>query len=107
MLRSLNDPLATAEGNMNIEEADKHFGAIAVEKGFIRIDQLMDALEVQVREELSGLKQRLIGRILFDLGFMTFLQIREVLDTMNSPSDYHVHRKGRIKRPSEFDTFRK
>jgi hypothetical protein len=79
-----------AEGNMKIEELDKRFGAIAVEEGFITIDQLMDALEVQVREELSGIKHRLIGRILFDLGFMTFLQIREVLATMNSPSDYQV-----------------
>lgn len=75
---------------MKIEELDKHFGAIAVEKGFIRIDQLMDALEVQVREELSGIKHRLIGRILFDLGFMTFLQIKEVLAAMISPSGYPV-----------------
>ena len=72
---------------MTIEELEKRFGAIAIEKGFIRIDQLMDALEVQVREELSGIKHRLIGRILFDLKFMTFQQIREVLATMNSPSD--------------------
>jgi len=75
---------------MTIEELDKRFGVVAVEKGFIRIDQLMDALEVQVREELSGIKHRLIGRILFDLGFMTFPQVREVLTTMNSPSGYQV-----------------
>ena len=75
---------------MTIEELDKRFGVIAVEKGFIRIDQLMDALEVQVREELSDIKHRLIGRILFDLGFLTFLQVREVLTTMNSPSGYQV-----------------
>ena len=75
---------------MDIQELDKRFGAIAIEKGFIRIDQLMDALEVQVREELSGIKHRLIGRILFDLRFMTFPQIREVLATMKSPSGYQV-----------------
>ena len=75
---------------MTIEELEKRFGAIAIEKGFIRIDQLMDALEVQVREELSGIKHRLIGRILFDLKFMTFQQIREVLATMNSPSEDQV-----------------
>jgi hypothetical protein len=84
---------------MNIEELDKRFGAIAVEKGFIRIDQLMDALEVQVREELSGIKHRLIGRILFDLGFMTFPQTREVLATMNASqrpltNAYILNKKG-------------
>ena len=75
---------------MRAEELDMRFGAIAVEKGFIRIEQLMDALEVQVREELSGIKHRLIGRIVFDLGFMTFLQIREVLAAIHSPSGYQV-----------------
>ena len=50
----------------------------------------MDALEVQVREELSGINHRLIGRILFDLKFMTFLQIREVLAAMSSSSDNQV-----------------
>lgn len=71
---------------MKIEQIDKRFGAIAVEKGFITIDQLMDALEVQVREDLSGIKHRLIGRILFDLGFLNLLQINEVVASMNPPS---------------------
>ena len=75
---------------MKVEEFDIRFGTIAVEKGFIRIDQLMDALEVQVREELSGIKHRLIGRIVFDLGFMTFLQIREVLATISSSNGYQI-----------------
>jgi hypothetical protein len=78
---------------MKIEELYKRFGAIAVEEGFITIDQLMDALEVLVREELSGIKRRLIGRILFDLGFVTLLQIKEVLASMNSYSGFQVQQK--------------
>ena len=56
---------------MAIKETEKRFGTIAVEKGFITIDQLMDALEVQVREDLAGIKRRHIGKILYDLGFLT------------------------------------
>jgi hypothetical protein len=78
---------------MKIEQIDKRFGAIAVEKGFITIDQLMDALEVQVREDLSGIKHRLIGRILFDLGFLSLQQINEVVASMNPPSGYRGKRK--------------
>ena len=73
---------------MKIEQIDKRFGAIAVEKGFITIDQLMDALEVQVREDLSGIKHRLIGRILYDLGSMNLQQINEVVASMNPSSGY-------------------
>ncbi|MBN1833627.1 MAG: hypothetical protein JW896_16105 [Deltaproteobacteria bacterium] len=69
---------------MKLKKTEKRFGTIAVEKGYITIDQLMDALEVQVRENLSGLKHRLIGKILYDLGFLTIEQIQRVLASMGS-----------------------
>ena len=78
---------------MKTEQIDKRFGAIAVEKGFITMDQLIDALEVQVQEDLAGIKHRLIGRILFDLGFLNLPQINEVVASMNSPSGYWIKRK--------------
>ena len=68
----------------------KRFGTIAIEKGFITIDQLMDALEVQVREDLAGIKRRLIGRILYDLGFLTLPQMELVLGSMDS-YDISIH----------------
>jgi len=46
VLKPLRCPLVAAEDGMKIEQIDKRFGAVAVEKGFITIDQLMDALEV-------------------------------------------------------------
>ena len=64
---------------MVIEELEKRFGTKAVEKGFINFDQLMEALEIQVREDMEGKKHRLIGRIFFDMGLMTLPQIEEVL----------------------------
>jgi len=64
---------------MAIEELEKHFGTSAVGKGFITFDQLMVALEIQEREDMEGKKHRLIGTILFDMGFVTLRQIEEVL----------------------------
>ena len=69
---------------MVVKRIEKRFGTIAVEKGYITIDQLMDALDVQVREDLSGIKHRLIGKILYDLGFLTIDQIQRVLASMRS-----------------------
>jgi hypothetical protein len=68
----------------------KRFGTIAIEKGFITVDQLMDALEVQVREDLAGIKRRLIGRILYELGFLTLPQMELVLGSMDS-YDISIH----------------
>jgi hypothetical protein len=84
MLRPLRCPLVTAEGDMRIEELEIGFGAIAVGKGFITSRQLVDALDVQVREDLAGAKYRLIGKILYDLGFLTIDQIGRVLGSMRS-----------------------
>jgi hypothetical protein len=69
---------------MVIKRIEKRFGTIAVEKGYITIDQLMGALDVQVQEDLSGIKHRLIGKILYDLGFLTIDQIGRVLGSMRS-----------------------
>ena len=64
---------------MAIEELEKHFGTIAVEKGFINFDKLMEALEIQEREDMGGKKHRLIGTIFFDMGIMSLPQIEKVL----------------------------
>ena len=76
--------LTLSESNMVVKGIEKRFGTIAVEKGYITIDQLMDALEVQVRDNLSGKQHRLIGKILYDLGFLTIDQIERVLASMRS-----------------------
>ena len=61
----------------------KRFGVIAVEKGFISDDQLLQALSLQAEENLKSGKHRLLGQILLDLGFMTEPQIEEVLEVIN------------------------
>ena len=62
----------------------KRFGVIAVEKGFINLDQLVEAMTVQIQEETKGEKHRLIGQILLSMGYLTSNQIDEVMNTMDS-----------------------
>jgi hypothetical protein len=87
VLRPRTCSLVLSEGNMAVKRIEKRFGTIAVEKGYITIEQLMDALYIQVREDLSGKKHRLIGKILYDQGLLTVDQIERVLATMGSHGD--------------------
>ena len=45
----------------------KRFGFMAVEMGFITLDQIIEAMKIQVKEDLANQKHRLIGQILVDL----------------------------------------
>ncbi len=58
------------------------FGIIAVKKKFTTLQQVSKALEVQLTENVSDGKHRLIGDILIDMGFMTQLQVNEVLESV-------------------------
>ena len=60
----------------------KRFGTIAVENGFITDMQLMEALEIQVREDIDGKKHRLTGTILFEQGSLNAEQVDDVLRLM-------------------------
>ena len=58
------------------------FGKIAVEMGFVTVEQLKKALGEQFEDEISGRPHRLIGRILFENGWVTPAQIDNVLDIL-------------------------
>jgi hypothetical protein len=45
---------------------EKRFGTIAIEKGFITKEQLIDALRTQVEEEVEQGAHRFIGSILIE-----------------------------------------
>ncbi len=62
----------------------KRFGVIAVEKGFITLEQLVEAMTLQIQEETEGERHRLIGQILLSLGYLTSPQIDEVMETIDS-----------------------
>ena len=63
-----------------IEHYEKQFGIIAIEKGFITSDNLVETLKIQVEEEIQYKTHRLIGEILLDKGYITPSQIQEILD---------------------------
>jgi len=60
----------------------RRFGFIAIERGFIKADQLYEALLRQRAQETEGADRRPLGMILKDLGYLSVSQINEVLQTL-------------------------
>ena len=67
---------------METGHLEKRFGVLAVEKGLVTADQVIEALRVQVIEDIEKGRHRLIGRILLEQGLITLSQIEEVLESM-------------------------
>jgi hypothetical protein len=67
---------------METEHLEKRFGVLAVEKGFITADQVIEALRIQVMEDMQKGKHRLIGRILMEQGLITLAQINDLLSIL-------------------------
>ena len=65
------------------EHFEKQFGIIAIEKGFITADNLIEALKTQIKEDIILKDHRLIGEILMEMGCLTAEQIQEVLNTIS------------------------
>ena len=57
---------------------------MAVKKGFITIDQLIEAMKIQVREEINNGEHRLIGTILIEMGFINTSQVNKVLESIDT-----------------------
>ena len=69
---------------MDNQYSDKRFGTIAVEKGFVTKDQLIEAMNLQIEQEIDGMERRLIGSLLYSLGYITLDQIDEVLEILKN-----------------------
>lgn len=68
---------------MDINHFEKRFGVTAVKKGFITSDQLVEALAIQIAEDISTGSHDLVGKILFEQGIITMEQIDVVLKDMS------------------------
>jgi hypothetical protein len=64
---------------VSLQNLERRFGITAVQKGFITVDQLIEALSTQIMEELEKSEHRLIGEILVEKQYLTAVQIKEVL----------------------------
>ena len=62
----------------------QRFGAIAIEKGYITIEQLIEALAIQVKDEVEHGSHRLLGSILFEQDIITGDQLQDVIDRVLS-----------------------
>ena len=67
---------------MEKEDFEKRFGTIAEEQGFVTKEQVIEALEIQVKENMEKGKHRFIGQILISLGYLTQSQLKEMLRLM-------------------------
>jgi hypothetical protein len=61
---------------------ERRFGDVAISKGFITLEQLIDAMTIQVKDEATKASHRLIGEILVEMGTLSISQVEEVLDGM-------------------------
>jgi hypothetical protein len=55
------------------------FGIVAIDKGFITAEQLIEALKTQVIGAIEKKEHKLIGTILLEMGLVTREQIDEVV----------------------------
>ena len=67
---------------MKTEDREERFGTIAEKKGYISWTQLLEALELQIEENTKKGEDWFIGDLLCDLNFMTKLEVRDVLESM-------------------------
>ncbi len=65
-----------------MSDPEIRFGVVAIQKGFVTLEQAADALGIQVKENSLEGKHRPIGQILLELGFISQSQIDEVLQTL-------------------------
>ena len=64
---------------MTNEDKALRFGVIAVKKGYVTAEQVINALNIQVREDMTNGKHRRVGMILLEQGLLTPMQIDDVL----------------------------
>jgi len=63
--------------------AKRRFGFTAVEKGYITVDQLVEAMKIQIKKDCKEGKIVRIGEILLELGYLDESQIEEILNALS------------------------
>lgn len=67
---------------MVAESLDKRFATLAMEKGFINLDQFTEAMRIQATEDIAGVKHRRVGEILLEMEYMSMSEVSEVLTAL-------------------------
>ncbi|HWR59050.1 MAG TPA: hypothetical protein VN328_09200 [Thermodesulfovibrionales bacterium] len=79
MTKKKEKPLKRPVG---IDLPERRFGFIAIEKRFIKADQLWEALIKQRAQETGATERRPLGMILKNMGYLSVSQIGEILQTL-------------------------
>lgn len=58
----------------------KRFGQIAISKGYIEPQHLIDALAIQIESEVNGGRRLLTGEILVEMNLLTQKQVEEIME---------------------------
>ena len=69
-------------GYVETQHLDRRFGVSAVAMGFVTADQVIEALRIQVMEDIEKGKHRLIGLILLEQRLITLSQIERVMASL-------------------------
>lgn len=77
---------------MATKKFKKRFGTVAVEKGFITVEQLLKAIKTQVLEDLGTYTHRPIGAILFEQGSISDHQITSLVSCQDKKGFIHAGR---------------
>jgi hypothetical protein len=58
------------------------FGMLAVEMGYVSVEQVREAMAQQIDDDFANRPHRLLGTILVDKGWMTFREVEMVLEKL-------------------------
>ena len=67
---------------MGVDLVEERFGTIAVKRGFVTKEQVLEAMQIQMERNLDGLEHRLIGSVMYSMGYITLQQIDEVAEAV-------------------------
>jgi hypothetical protein len=67
----------------SLDDFNHRFGTLAIEMGFVTIEQVLGAIFEQVMDNHYRKWQKKIGSLMIDKGLMTNKQVEEVLKKLN------------------------
>lgn len=71
---------------MDEKDIEERFGVIAIKKGYITREQLLEAMTEQITSDLGTEGHSLLGAILCAKRYMTTDQVNEVVGEMSKPA---------------------
>ena len=67
-----------------MSEQPRLFGEVALEKGYVSVADLYEALTIQARLDAAQEPYRFLGEILSELGYLSEKQVLEVLNELHT-----------------------